>query len=62
MCDVQRYAFDEVGDIQTELDARLAGNGVTSGQYRAFKDDLVDKRELRETVAAEFTAYCDTGS
>jgi hypothetical protein len=62
MCDVQRYTFDEVGDIQAELDARLAGNGVTSEQYRAFKDDLIDSSELRETVAVEFTSYCDTGS
>jgi len=62
MCDVQRYTFDEVEDIQVELDARLAGNSVTSEQYRAFKDDLIDSPELRETVADEFTAYCDTGS
>lgn len=62
MCDVQRYTFDEVGDIQAELDARLAGNGVTSEQYRAFKDDLIDSSELRDAVAAEFTNYCDTGS
>jgi hypothetical protein len=62
MCDVQRYTFDEVGDIQAELDVRLAGNGVTAEQYRAFKDDLIDSSELRETVAFEFTGYCDTGS
>jgi len=62
MCDVQRYTFDEVGDIQAELDSRLAGNGVTAEQYRAFKDDLIDNPELRQTVAVEFTAYCDTGS
>src|SRR3989337_1226829 len=62
MCDVQRYTFDEVEDIQVELDARLAANSVTSEQYRAFKDDLIDSPELRETVAIEFTAYCDTGS
>jgi len=62
MCDVQRYTFDEVGDIQAELDARLAGNGVTAEQYRAFKDDLIDSPELRETVAVEFSAYCDTDS
>ena len=62
MCDVQRYTFDDVGDIQAELDTRLAGNGVTAEQYRAFKDDLVDGPELREDVATEFTGYCDTGS
>ena len=61
MCDVQRHTFDDVGDIQAELDARLDGNGVTSEQYRAFKDDLIDSSELRGTVAAHFAAYCDTG-
>ena len=62
MCDVQRYTFDEVGDIQAELEARLADNGVTTDQYRAFKDDLIDKPELREIVGIEFTGYCDGGS
>ncbi len=62
MCDVQRYTFDEVGDIQTELDSRLAGNGVSAEQYRAFKDDLTKQPELREQVGAELVAYCDTGS
>jgi len=61
MCDVQRYTFDDVGDIQAELDARLAGSGVTAEQYRAFKDDLIDQSDLRAEVAVEFTAYCDTG-
>jgi hypothetical protein len=61
MCDVQRYTFDDVGDIQAELDSRLAGNGVTAEQYRAFKDDLIDQADLRAEVAVEFTAYCDTG-
>ena len=62
MCDVQRYTFDDVGDIQAELDTRLEGNGVTPEQYRAFKDDLIDDPDLRASVAIEFTAYCDTGS
>ena len=62
MCDVQRYTFDEVGDIQSELDSRLAGNGVSAEQYRAFKDDLTKQPELREMVDTEFVAYCDTGS
>lgn len=62
MCDVQRYTFDEVGDIQSELDSRLAGNGVSAEQYRAFKDDLIDDPDLRAEVALEFVAYCDTGS
>jgi hypothetical protein len=61
-CDVQRFTFADVGDIQAELDARLAGNGVTAEQYRAFKDDLIDDPDLRAEVAVEFTGYCDTGS
>jgi major membrane immunogen (membrane-anchored lipoprotein) len=62
MCDVQRFTFDDVGDIQAELDARLAGNAVTAEQYRAFKDDLTDQPDLRAEVAVEFAEYCDTGS
>jgi hypothetical protein len=62
MCDVQRFTFDEVGDIQAELDARLAGNGVSSEQYKAFKDDLTKQPELRRLVETELTTYCDDGS
>jgi len=62
MCDVQRYTFDEVGDIQAELDSRLAGNGVSAEQYRAFKDDLTKQPELRAIVETELVSYCDTGS
>jgi hypothetical protein len=62
MCDVQRFTFDEVGDIQAELDSRLAGNGVSAEQYRAFKDDLTKQPELREMVEGELTAYCDGAS
>jgi len=61
VCDVQRYTFDDIGDIQAELDGRLAGNGITAEQYRAFKDDLIDDSELRDTVAVEYAAYCDGG-
>ena len=59
MCDVQRFTFDDVGDIQAELDARLAGNGVSAEQYRAFKDDLTEQPELRQHVESELIAYCD---
>jgi hypothetical protein len=62
MCDVQRYTFEEVGDIQAELDSRLAGNGVTAEQYRAFKDDLIGSSDLRDQIANDFAAYCETGS
>lgn len=62
MCDVGRYTFDDVGDIQAELDARLTGNGISAEQYRAFKDDLTKHPELREMVETELTAYCDTAS
>jgi hypothetical protein len=62
MCDVQRYTFEEVGDIQAELDSRLAGNGVTAEQYRAFKDDLIGSSNLRDQVANDFAAYCETVS
>lgn len=62
MCDVQRFTFDDVGDIQAELDARLTGNGISAEQYRAFKDDLTKQPELREMVETELTAYCDGAS
>lgn len=61
MCDVQRYTFDEIGDIEAELNSRLSGNGVTAEQYRAFKDDLTKQAELRDAVSVDLAAYCDTG-
>ncbi len=61
MCDVQRYAFADTADIVTDLEGRLAGNGVSVEEYRAFKDDLTKRPDLREQVAAEYGAYCDIG-
>ncbi len=62
MCDVQRYTFEETSGLHAELESRLAGNGVSAEQYRAFKDDLSRHQELRSQVAVAYDAYCDTGS
>lgn len=62
MCDVQRHTFADTTDIQAELDARLAGNGVTADQYRAFKDALTKQPELRDQVRTVYDGYCDTGA
>ena len=58
MCDVQRYTFETQGDIQAELDSRLTGNGVNAEQYRAFKDDLTKRLELRQMVEEAFDQRC----
>ena len=60
MCDVQRYTFESQDDIQAELDARLAGNGVTAEQYHAFKDDLTKHEDLRQQVRAAYDQACET--
>lgn len=57
-CDVQRYTFDTQADIQAELDARLAGSGITAEQYRAFKDDLTKDPDLRRQVKDVYDARC----
>jgi hypothetical protein len=58
MCDVQRYAFTDASDIQTELDGRLAADGVTVEQYRRFKDDLARRATLRDQVRAAYDQVC----
>lgn len=59
MCDVHRYAFSDLDAMQAELDSRLKGNGVDADSYRAFKDALEERPELRASVWAEYEAYCD---
>ncbi len=58
MCDVQRYAFDTPTDIQTELENRLAGDGVSVEQYQRFKRDLASQITLRNQVQTAYEQAC----
>lgn len=58
MCDVQRSSYEDLADVEGELEQRLTGNGVTMETYSAFKDALVDDLELRTQVLEAYEAYC----
>jgi hypothetical protein len=58
MCDVQRYAFSDLGVLNKALDDRLAAHGLNRTEYEAFKAQLETKIELREQVLTEYDAYC----
>lgn len=58
MCDVQRSSYDDLADVDGELERRLAGNGVSMETYSAFKDALMDDIELRTQVLEAYEAYC----
>ena len=58
MCDVQRYAFSDLGVLNQALDDRLAAHGLSRTEYEAFKAQLETQIELREQVLAEYDAYC----
>lgn len=57
-CDVQRQAFDDLAAMNTELDVRLTEAGLSRADYEDFKQQLTDSSALRESVSAEYEAYC----
>ena len=57
-CDVQRQTFDNIGDLDAELEARLAAAGLARTDYDAFKEELADSADLRVQVSEEYDAYC----
>jgi ABC-type transport system substrate-binding protein len=58
MCDVQRFAFSDLGVLNEALDERLAASGLSRTEYDVFKAQLETRIELREQVLAEYDAYC----
>ncbi len=58
MCDVQRYTFDDLAAVETELQARVTGAGYTVADYDAFKAVLGENRELRDMVRDAYEEYC----
>lgn len=57
-CDVQRQAFDGIAAMDAELDVRLTEAGLSRADYEDFKQRLADSSALRESVSAEYDAYC----
>ena len=58
MCDVQRYTFDDLSALQSELEGRVDGAGYTVADYKAFKTALAENRELRNLVRDVYEEYC----
>lgn len=58
MCDVQRYTFAELADVQSELEARVAAAGYTTSDYESFKAALAEDQDLRIMVRDVYEEYC----
>ena len=58
MCDVQRYAFSDLGALNQALDDRLAHYQLSRTVYDAFKSELESRIDLRERVLTEYETYC----
>ncbi len=58
MCDVQRFAFSDLGVLNQALDDRLTASGLSRAEYEAFKAQLETKIDLREQVLTEYDTYC----
>jgi hypothetical protein len=58
MCDVQRFAFSDLGAMSEALEERLASHGLKRTDYDAFKVDMEGRIDLREQVLAEYESYC----
>ena len=61
-CDVQRYAFKSLDDMETQLNGRLAAAGYSRDDYDVFKQRLSIDQDLTSEVSAEYAAYCDSDS
>ncbi|MEE9415266.1 MAG: hypothetical protein V3V01_08275 [Acidimicrobiales bacterium] len=60
MCDAIRFSFDNPGDVVEARAAKLAANGLTLEEYRAFEAELAQSLELREAVFVRFSEVCLT--
>jgi hypothetical protein len=58
MCDVQRFAFSDLGVMNQALEERLTPHGLSRSEYDTFKAELETQIDLREQVLAEYDAYC----
>ncbi len=58
MCDVQRYTFEDVADIEAELAARVVAAGYDLADYETFKAVLGEDPELRAQVRGVYEEYC----
>jgi len=61
-CDIQRYAFKSLDDMETQLNDRLAAAGYSRADYDMFKQRLSIDQDLTSEVSAEYAAYCDSDS
>lgn len=58
MCDVQRYAFADLGALNRALEERLTHYGSSRADYDAFKVELETRIDLRDQVLTEYETYC----
>ena len=57
-CDLQRFAFDSLSDLDVLLEETLAARGVSVEEFDAFELALESDRDLREQVLAVYEADC----
>ena len=57
-CDVQRLTFNDLSEMDTELESRIEAAGMTTDEYATFKDQLRTSADLRASVAEEYDDYC----
>ncbi len=57
-CDLQRFAFDSLSDLDELLAETLAARGVSVDEFEAFELELESDRDLREQVLAVYEADC----
>jgi hypothetical protein len=58
MCDVQRFAFSDLGAMNEALDKRLSPHELSRGDYETFKAELETRIDLRQQVLGEYDSYC----
>jgi len=59
LCDVQRFAFDDLTEIDARLDDQLATAGFSRSAHDTFTSDLDSRSDLRQLVVDSFSEACD---
>ncbi len=58
LCQVQRFAFSDLSEIETQKRRALEGAGFTSADYADFQVRLEDDGDLRSEVKDRFIDGC----
>ena len=58
LCEVQRFAYDDLSELDSALGRKLVGADLTRADYDEFKLLLAQDVELRRAVRSAYGQFC----